>query len=45
MENRQKPGGPDKLWSVDDKKRIFAEITKGFLTQEEILEYSDKIEE
>lgn len=41
----KKPGGPDKLWSVDDKKRIFAEITKGFLTQEEILEYSDKIEE
>jgi len=41
----KRPGGPDKLWSIADKKRIFEEITKGFLTQEEIFEYLEKIDE
>lgn len=39
----KKSGGPDKLWGVEERRRIFIHIMKGFLTPEEIKEYSEKI--
>jgi hypothetical protein len=39
----KKPGGPDKLWSSEDKKMVFSEVMKGFMPEEEITAYLEKI--
>lgn len=42
--NRDKsPGGPDKLWSAEEKGNIFQNLMKGILTPDEIGSYLDKI--
>ncbi|HBM45856.1 MAG: hypothetical protein UT05_C0006G0045 [Parcubacteria group bacterium GW2011_GWF2_38_76] len=37
------PGGPDKLWTEEEKRTIFAGIMNGFMHEDEIKEYLDKI--
>lgn len=42
--NRDKsPGGPDKLWSAEEKGNIFQNLMKGILTPDEIGSYLDRI--